>query len=136
MKRGDKVRIVLVTCGNLAEARRIARAVVEKRLAACVNILPGAVKSVYRWKDKVETARERLLIIKLDAMGDVLRTTALLPALAEVHPQAAIDWITRPESVPLLGNNPHLADVVPYGPDALIRLQTILRREGLLESLP
>lgn len=58
------MRIVLVTCGNVAEARRIARAVVEKRLAACVNIVLGSVESVYRWKDKVETARERLLIIK------------------------------------------------------------------------
>ena len=56
--------VVLVTCANASEARRIARAVVEDRLAACVNILPGAVTSIYRWKGKVETARERLLLIK------------------------------------------------------------------------
>lgn len=56
--------VVLVTCANTAEARRIARAVVELRLAACVNILPGAVTSIYRWKGKVETAKERLLLIK------------------------------------------------------------------------
>jgi heptosyltransferase-2 len=73
--------------------------------------------------ERYEPIRERVLMIKLDAMGDVLRTTALLPALAEAHPQAAIDWITRPESVPLLENNPYLADVVAYGPDALVRLQ-------------
>jgi heptosyltransferase-2 len=66
--------------------------------------------------------RERVLIIKLDAMGDVLRTTALLPALAKAHPQAAIDWVTRPESVPLLENNPYLSDIIPYGADALVRL--------------
>jgi periplasmic divalent cation tolerance protein len=48
----------------VAEARRIAQAVVEARLAACVNILPGAVTSIYRWKGKVESARERLLLIK------------------------------------------------------------------------
>ena len=59
----DKL-IVLVTCSSLVEARRIARAVVEARLAACVNILPGAVQSIYRWKGKVESARERLLLIK------------------------------------------------------------------------
>ena len=53
--------VVLVTCGSEAEAKRIARAVVEARLAACVNMLPGAVTSIYRWKGKVETARERLL---------------------------------------------------------------------------
>ena len=36
----------------------------DARFAACVNILPGAVQSIYRWKDKVESARERLLLIK------------------------------------------------------------------------
>jgi periplasmic divalent cation tolerance protein len=56
--------VVLVTCGSTAEAKRIARAVVEARLAACVNILPSAVTSIYRWKGKVESARERLLLIK------------------------------------------------------------------------
>jgi periplasmic divalent cation tolerance protein len=59
----DKL-VVLVTCSSAAEARRIARAVVEARLAACVNVLPGAVTSVYRWKGKVESARERLILIK------------------------------------------------------------------------
>jgi heptosyltransferase-2 len=73
--------------------------------------------------ERYEPIRERVLMIKLDAMGDVLRTTALLPALAEAHSQAAIDWITRAESVPLLLNNPYLADVIPYGPDALVRVQ-------------
>jgi periplasmic divalent cation tolerance protein len=56
--------LVLVTCRSAAEARRIADAVVEKRLAACVNILPGAVTSIYRWKGRVESAREKLLLIK------------------------------------------------------------------------
>jgi heptosyltransferase-2 len=63
-----------------------------------------------------------VLVIKLDAMGDVLRTTALLPPLAAAHPHAAIDWVTRPESIPLLDNNPYLADVIGYGPDAIVRL--------------
>jgi uncharacterized protein involved in tolerance to divalent cations len=56
--------VVVVTCPSRAEAQRIARAVVEQRLAACVNILPGVVQSIYRWKGRVESARERLLLIK------------------------------------------------------------------------
>jgi len=66
----------------------------------------------------------RLLIVKLDAMGDVLRTTAMLPPLAKQYPGARIDWITRPESLPLLANNPFIHSAIGYGTDALVRLQT------------
>jgi periplasmic divalent cation tolerance protein len=59
----DKI-VVLVTCGSAKEARKIARAVVEKRLAACANILTNPVQSVYRWKGTVESAKEFLLVIK------------------------------------------------------------------------
>jgi heptosyltransferase-2 len=72
--------------------------------------------------ERYAPVREQVLLIKLDAMGDVLRTTALLPSLAAAHPQAAITWITRPESKPLLENNPYLAEVVGYGPDSLVHL--------------
>jgi|ERR1700674_777813 len=67
MIAGGKNRVVLVTCGTLAEARRIARVVVTKRLAACVNIVLSPVESVYLWKNKVEKAREILLLIKTTA---------------------------------------------------------------------
>ena len=66
-KGAEPSRIVLVTCGTLAEARRIAKRVVEKRLAACVNILLGPVESAYTWKGKVEKAREWLMVIKTTA---------------------------------------------------------------------
>jgi len=56
--------VVLVTCASPAEARRIARRLVAERLAACVNIVGAPVHSVYRWKGRVESAREHLLIIK------------------------------------------------------------------------
>jgi periplasmic divalent cation tolerance protein len=56
-------RLVLVTAGSREEAERIARAVVEERLAACVNLL-GGVRSIYRWQGAVETADEVLLLIK------------------------------------------------------------------------
>lgn len=59
----DKI-VVLVTCGSVREAKKIARALVEKRLAACGNILEAPVRSIYRWKGKVESARECLLILK------------------------------------------------------------------------
>lgn len=59
----DKI-IVLVTCGSRKEAWRIARALVEAKLAACVNVVQAPVESIYRWKGKVETAREYLLVIK------------------------------------------------------------------------
>jgi len=64
MPRTKNTRIVLVTCGNLIEARRIASKIVRKHLAACVTIVLGPVQSVYRWKGKVQTAREQLLLIK------------------------------------------------------------------------
>jgi len=56
-------RLVLTTCGSVEEARRIAHALVDRRLAACVNIVPQ-VESVYRWQGEVETGAEWLLIIK------------------------------------------------------------------------
>jgi periplasmic divalent cation tolerance protein len=64
MVAGKQSRVVLVTCGSAAEARKIATSVVAKKLAACVNILPGPIESIYRWKGKVEAAREVLLVIK------------------------------------------------------------------------
>ena len=73
--------------------------------------------------DHYQKVEQRLLIVKLDAMGDVLRTTALLPALADAHPSLAITWITRKESRPLLERNPYIAEVFEYGPDALLQLQ-------------
>ncbi len=56
-------RLVLTTCSSPEEARRIAQELVERRLAACVNIIPQ-IESVYRWKGEVETATEWLLVIK------------------------------------------------------------------------
>jgi periplasmic divalent cation tolerance protein len=55
--------IVLCTCGDFGEAARLARALIEGQLAACVNILPG-ITSIYRWQGKIEEATEVLLIAK------------------------------------------------------------------------
>lgn len=62
----SEARIVLTTAGSAEEARRIAQALVERRLAACVNIVPQ-IESVYRWQSKVESAAEWLLMIKTQA---------------------------------------------------------------------
>jgi periplasmic divalent cation tolerance protein len=56
-------RIVLSTTASQEEARKIAHALVEQKIAACVTIVPS-VESIYRWEGKVETAQEWLLIIK------------------------------------------------------------------------
>jgi periplasmic divalent cation tolerance protein len=63
----DKI-VVLSTCASAEEARRVAHALVEKRLAACVNVIPG-IRSVYRWedangKDAIQDEEEVLLAIK------------------------------------------------------------------------
>ena len=58
----DKL-LVLTTTGSESEARKIAEMLVERRLAACVNVIPR-IQSVYRWQGRVETAEEFLLIVK------------------------------------------------------------------------
>jgi periplasmic divalent cation tolerance protein len=58
----DKI-VVFSTCGSAMEADAIARRLVEKRLAACVNLLQGA-RSIYHWKGAVEQSEEVLLVIK------------------------------------------------------------------------
>jgi len=68
----DKI-VVLTTCASDEEAARIARAVVEKRLAACVSVMP-AVRSFYRWKGAIEDDQESLMVIKSSrALFDQLR---------------------------------------------------------------
>lgn len=59
-------RIVLTTAGTKEEAHKIARELVERQLAACVNIVPQ-VESVYRWEGEIEHASEFLLIVKTTA---------------------------------------------------------------------
>ena len=73
-------RIVLTAAGSKEEARKIARELVERELAACVNIVPH-VESVYRWEGEVERAEEWLLIIKTTA-GAFVRVRE---AIQELH---------------------------------------------------
>jgi len=73
-------RLVLTTCGSLEEARSISHTLVDRHLAACVNIVPQ-IESVYRWKGGVETATEWLLVIKTTAAA----FDALREALSALH---------------------------------------------------
>jgi periplasmic divalent cation tolerance protein len=74
----DKI-VVLVTCSSTGQARKIARALVTARLAACGNVLEAPVRSIYRWKGRVESAKEFLLILKTSrkhfpAIGEAVRS--------------------------------------------------------------
>lgn len=57
---------IYVTTSSIAEARKIAQAVVADRLAACANIIPGMM-SIYHWKGKIEEGNETVLILKTRA---------------------------------------------------------------------
>ncbi len=84
-------RVILTTTGNRHEAEKIARALVERRLAACVN-LTGAVESVYRWNNAVETAQEWLLIIKTTASA----VDAVQAAIRELHSYELPELVVLP----------------------------------------
>jgi periplasmic divalent cation tolerance protein len=75
-----EVRLILTTAGSRDEAEHIARSLVDERLAACVNILPG-LTSIYRWKGEVEIASEFLLLIKTV----VANVTRLEQSLCQIH---------------------------------------------------
>ena len=61
-----RVLIVLTTCGDADEGRRLAAELVERKLAACVNAIDG-IASTYRWRGQIEQSRESLLVIKTTA---------------------------------------------------------------------
>jgi len=74
-------RVVFSTCPDASTAEAVARALVDERLAACVNLVPG-VRSIYRWQDAVEQADEILMVIKTTAAN----VDALTARVAQLHP--------------------------------------------------
>jgi periplasmic divalent cation tolerance protein len=75
--------VCLVSCPSAESAREIGLAIVEERLAACANILPG-MQSIYRWEGAIERAEEALLMLKtLPALVE-----ALTRRVVELHPYA------------------------------------------------
>jgi len=66
---------------------------------------------------------KKILIIKLDAIGDVLRTTCILQGLKKKYPDSYIEWITCSNSIELLKNNPYIDEVLEYNLDSYLKLQ-------------
>lgn len=66
MTEQDRPIVVYATFGSLGEAETIGRALVEARLAACVNIFPE-IRAIFEWQDKLEEAREAAMFIKTRA---------------------------------------------------------------------
>ena len=81
----------------------------------------GSVCASCRWYDPIE---KRVLIVKLDATGDVLRTTSLLKPLRAAMPATHVTWVTRREAVEVLRPNRFVDEVVPLDAEALLLLQT------------
>lgn len=93
--------VVLSSVATAEDAERLARLLVDRRLAACVNIVPG-VSSVYRWKGQLEVASERLLVIKTRAE----RFDALRETLVSQHPYELPEVVALPLAD---GHAPYLA---------------------------
>lgn len=84
-------QLLLCTCPDQDTAQRIAQQLLEQRLAACVNILPG-ITSMYHWQEQIESASEHLLLIK--------STAAHYPEIAQLiqqqHPYEVPELISLP----------------------------------------
>ncbi len=90
-------RVVLTTAGSHEQARKIARGLVEQRLAACVNIV-AKIESVYRWQGKVEEAEEFLLVIKTTEAAAAQVQDAIRDMHSYELPECIVISITGSES--------------------------------------
>ncbi len=87
----DDARVVLMTAPDPEVAQRIARTLVEERLAACVNLVPG-VRSIYRWQGAVEDDAEILLLAKTGRA----RCAALAARVQALHPYELPEIVVLP----------------------------------------
>jgi periplasmic divalent cation tolerance protein len=95
----DQAIVVLITAPSQEVARVIASALLEKKLAACVNVLPG-IRSYYTWKGKTQEDQEVLLFVKT-RLG--LFESQLIPAVKAVHPYELPEIIALPIQAGLEG---------------------------------
>ncbi len=100
-----KLRLILTTAGNEPDAEKIARTLIEEKLAACVNVVPLAF-SVYRWKGRIEKDPELLLVIKTadDRVADLkarlralhpYETPEIVELAAESVSEAYLAWVVE-----------------------------------------
>ena len=87
----QEVCVVLTTFGSVDDAARVARALLEQRLVACVNLLPG-VQSLYRWQGAIEEASEVLAVMKTRPE----RLEELEAAIGALHPYAVPELLALP----------------------------------------
>lgn len=92
--------VALSTVGSAGDAERIARALVERRLVACVNVVPGVV-SVYRWQGELRRDEEWLLVMKTTAAA----LERLRGALVSLHPYDVPELVAWPIGA---GHEPYL----------------------------
>src|SRR5580700_8316687 len=88
MKATAQFRVVLVTAPDLKTARRLARAALRERLAACANLIPG-LESHYWWRGKIESSREVLLLFKTRAS----RLRKLEKLILKEHPYDTPEFV-------------------------------------------
>lgn len=91
MRSASVYCVILVTACSAAEAKRIGRALLKKRLVACVNMLPG-VESHYWWKGRIERSRECLMMMKT-RRG---RFAAITQTVKELHSYVVPEIIALP----------------------------------------
>lgn len=112
----DKI-LVSATCGSAEEAERLARMLVEERLAACVQVVPQ-VRSVYRWRGAVEESEEWLLLAKSrrDLFGDLRRRLRAMHSyeVPEIIALAVVDG--EPDYLAWLDSCLRSADSLPGEP--------------------
>ncbi|MBV1696117.1 MAG: divalent cation tolerance protein CutA [Hyphomicrobiales bacterium] len=87
----DEIVLIYSTWPDTATATAAGRALVEKRIAACANILP-AMTSVYRWEGRIETGSEAVMVIKTRA----LLADEAIAAARELHPYEVPAFVTLP----------------------------------------
>ncbi len=102
--RRSNLIIVLVTCPTPAVGRRLARQLIARRLAACVNVVPR-IESTFIWKGKMEQCRETLLLIK----APVVRWAQLHDAISTLHPYEVPEVLALPVKA---GHGPYVEWVV------------------------